>query len=897
MPPQSVNPLADYNYAAAVTSTYDTKPYDTPPSISINLQSTPGHKAHLDYMTYNYDRHLRTNGYYISFQGTTQNPAQFDIDGTNVKVIRTGSVGSPDALVEGKQEGNIYSIRVDDDSQHFVAFSTGASFPEPKVEGEIANQDLHSIDKVDMVIVIPASGKLLAQAQRLAEAHQQYDNLRVAVVRADQIYNEFSSGTPDPTAVRLFMKMLYDKAEKLTEAPRYLLMMGDAAWDNRMLSSSWQKNSPDDYLICYESENSFSDTKSYVMEDYFGLLDDGEGTNPTREKVDIGVGRFPVTTDSEAKIMVDKCIAFMSNENAGPWKNLVYMMGDDGDENEHMRYANNVAENILSRAPGMEVRKVMWDNYTRVSSANNNTFPQATAIIKKAMADGALVMNYTGHAATYGFSHEFVLRSEDFVNARSSHLPLWLTAACDVMPFDSHTPNIGESAVLNDKGGALAFFGTTRTVYASQNYQMNRYFMQYLFDRSNTGKFERNRIGDAIRLAKCNIIADGRESGYVENKLAYALLGDPALTMGAPLQQIVLDSINDNKLQGQKIQLKAGMRVRIKGHIENDEGDVMEDFNGTVYTRLYDSKETITCKNSAKASEPFVYTDRTALLYETQDAVQNGIFEDEFIVPLDINYSGEDGRFIFYAINDEKTIEANGHHEDIPLGGTVESTDFDTEGPKAFMYLNSEDFENGGTVNATPYFVARLADASGISSSGNGVGHDLTLCIDGKAAWTYNINQNYVHDFGDFTQGTVSFTIPQLPSGPHTLTLRAWDVLNNTSVTSLDFVVNEELPTNILNLVATKNPALTYTDFVVTYDLPGSDCDFIIEVFDRNGSCVWSNSETTSSEHGIYTVTWNLTNGRGAKLSPGIYFYRCQVKCGQSKWNTKTQKIIVLYNK
>jgi len=893
----SAQPLGDYIYATSATRTYDLAEQGTPAKLSVNLRSEAGKKARLDYLAYSYDRKLSTAATgFVDFTSVHTTPATFKITGTNVKVIRTGSIGVKDALVEGTQ-GDTYTINVDNGSEHFVAFDTGATFPEPTVVGNVENQNLHSLDSLDMVIIIPASGKLLSEAQRLADAHIQYDGMRVGIVRADEIYNEFSSGTPDPTAYRLFMKMLYDKAASTEVAPRYLLLFGDCAWDNRMVSSTWRNNNPDDYLLCFESENSFSDTKSYIMEDYFGLLDDGEGYNILREKTDLGVGRFPVTQLSYAKIMVDKSIAYMSNQNAGPWKNLVYILGDDGDENEHMRYANNVAENIISKYPKIEVHKIMWDAYTRVSTTNSNTYPDATKDIKKQMREGALVMNYTGHAAAYSFSHEFVLLREDFEKTKSTKLPLWVTCACDVMPFDAYGSNIGETAVLNPNGGALAFYGTTRTVFASQNYNMNRYFMQYLFANSNRANKERNRIGDAIRMAKSSIISDGREAGYLENKLQYALLGDPALTLGNPKQSVVVDKINDQDVDGTPIPLRAGERVKLSGHIEQADGTTMTDFNGIVHTRLFDNKETIVCLNNAGATEPFTFTDRNSLLHESQDSVHAGVFSEEFIIPVDINFSGETGRLVFYAIDTENRIEANGYNEDIPIGGMVDNTDFDKEGPQIFAYLNDEEFQNGGTVNATPLFVAQLTDASGISSSGNGIGHDLSLCIDGRSNLTYNINEYYTHEFGDFTSGTVAYNIPQLENGPHTLTFRAWDVLNNTSQTSLDFVVDDGLKTNITRIMASQNPAITSTNFMVSVDLPGSECDYVIEVFDFSGRCLWKHEDTTSGENGIYTVTWNLTNGAGVKVDTGIYLYRCRVRCGKSNWTSKTQKIMVRNNK
>ena len=896
----TIDPTDDYIYGTSATGNYDMKPLGTPARLEVDLTSQSGKNAHLDYLAYHYDRWLTTGTGYVDFTANVNGITQFDITGTGIKVIRTGSVGKPDALVEGTQNGNTYSIRVDDARQHYVAFNTAAKFPEPKVIGQVGNQDLHALSGIDMVIIIPTSGKLRSEAERLAEAHRQYDGLRVAIVTSGQILNEFSSGTPDPTAYRLFMKMLYDKAETTDDAPRYLLLFGDCAWDNRMLTSAWRNASPDDYLLCYESEESFSDTKSFCMEDYFGLLDDGEGTNLLREKSDLGIGRFPVTTPAQAKVMVNKAIAFLSNENAGAWKNLVYFMGDDGDKDEHMRYSNYVADQVIADNPELEVNKIMWDAYTRVSTTQHNTYPEVTKQIKKLMKDGALVMNYTGHAGAGAFSHEYVILREDFENAKGTRLPLWTTFACDVMPFDSHNDDIGESAVLNPDGGAMAFYGAARTVYASQNYHMNRYFMKHLF-ASSGGK--RNRIGDAVRLAKNSIISDGREAGYYENKLQYALLGDPAIVIGAPQHRVVIDSIN-GKTADKTIALKAGERVRLYGHLEQADGNPMPDFNGVVYTRLFDSKETVICHRNAgetdaegKLLDPFTFTRQGALLYESQDSVQGGIFHEEFLIPLDINFSDKSGRLVFYAINDAGNIEANGYNENIPLGGMVDDTGFDTQGPEIYAYLNRDDFQDGGTVNDTPFFVAQLTDPSGISASGNGIGHDLTLCIDGKGSMTYNINEGYTHEFGDFTRGTVGYSIPRLEPGPHSLTFRAWDVLNNTSQVSLNFVVARDMPTNILRLMASQNPASSTTNFMLSYDLPGSELEFIFEVFDFSGRCIWRHLETSSNDNGLCVVPWNLCNGAGTKVGAGIYLYRCQVRNGESKWVSESQKIIIRNNK
>lgn len=900
----SMSGLSEYTYGTGAAGTYDVSAHSTGSVWSVRLTSTAGHDARLDYLALHYRRRISvpSSSGYVAFSAPSgqQSPCTFTVKcaPASTRLLRVDAARSRGALVELVAAGDqTATATVDDPSARYVAFDTSHSFPEPAYQGEVANQDLHAADSLDMVIIVPSSGKLLGEAQRLADAHARYDGLRVGVFRADQIYNEFSSGTPDATAYRRFMKMLYDRATTDALAPRYLLLMGDCAWDNRMLSTTWKSHSADDYLLCYESENSFSDTKCYVMEDYFGLLDDGEGASPILEKTDLGVGRFPVTTQAEARAMVDKCIAFMSRSNAGAWKNLVFVLGDDGDQNSHMSSADEVAEQVRLGCPGTEVHKVYWDAYQRVSTIKSNTYPEITSLLRRQMGEGALVMNYTGHAATYCLSHEFVLQTEDFSSARGQNLPLWVTAACDVMPFDGQTANIGEQAVLNAQGGALAFYGTTRTVYSSQNLLMNKYFMKYLFSRDSQGN--PLRVGDAVRLAKMNIVMqESSRSQYLENKLHYALLGDPALAVTQPSLRVVLDSIAGVPLaSGASVPLRAGQRVKLAGHVQDAGNNEMSDFQGVLTSRLFDSQVTVTCRNNAGANSPFTYKDRTSVLFVSQDSVRGGRFSLETVVPVDISYSNASGRFVFYAIDMATRREANGYCEQFTLGGVDGELDADTIGPAITAWLNDEEFQDGDVVNATPYFVARLEDASGVNVSGTGVGHNLSLVVDGRADMTYDLNDHFVREFGDNTRGSVAFTLPTLEAGEHSLTFRGWDVLNNMSSTTLTFRVNPSLKPSLLSLTASQNPAVTGTTFLVSYDLPGSECQFTLDVYDFTGRCLWSTTQTGSSTTGQYSIPWDLTSGSEGRLPTGVYFYRCRMRSGESDYVSKTQKIVVINNK
>lgn len=767
---------------------------------------------------------------------------------------------------------------------------SSASFPQAEYVYNITNQNHHADRNIDMVIIVPTSGILHTQAQRLKTFHEQHDSMTVKVVPADELYNEFSSGTPDANAYRRYMKMLYDRAETEAEMPRYLLLFGDCVWDNRMNISDMSTYSLDDFLLCYESENSFSHTYCYIDDGFFCLLDDGEGADILgSDKHDIAVGRISARNEEEAKIMVDKTINYINNENAGSWQNVVMFMGDDGNNNIHMEDSEAAAQQTEAQQPGMVVRRVMWDAYQRQTSSTGATYPGATADILQQQNRGALVMDYCGHGGAYQLSHEGVVRISDFETATNAGLPLWITASCNVAPFDGVEDNIGEVSIFNRKGGAIAFYGTTRTVFVNRNREINLAFLKYALGYTD-GK--PNTLGEAQRLAKNELITSGKDRSA--NKLQYSLLGDPALALKLPTQKAVIDKINGTDItSGTMPMLKAGSIVKVEGHIEK-QGAENTEFNGQVTATVRDSKALVTCKQQEPTAEKaFTFYDRTKTLFNGSDSVRNGKFSFSFAVPMDISYTNGQGMINVYAINNAKTEAANGFTEQFTLGGT-ESAGNDSIGPSIYCYLNSPSFTNGGNVNATPYFVAQITDKDGINTTGNGIGHDLELVIDGDMSKTYILNDNFEYDFGSYTSGTTHYAIPELSAGQHKLRFRAWDILNNSSTAELTFNVVRGLEPTLYSVSCTENPASTTTTFIVNHDYTGSNLDVDIDIFDISGRHLWTYSDTGVATTGTYTTDWNLTIDGGERLQTGVYLYRVRISADGSSKVSKAKKLIII---
>jgi len=778
---------------------------------------------------------------------------------------------------------------------------TGTSFSAPLLAYGITNQNLHADENIDMVIIIPASQLLLEQAERLAQLHRDEDGMTVKIVPADELYNEFSSGTPDANAYRRYMKMLYDKAGDDEDAmPKYLVLFGDGTFDNRMLTSSWANADLNDYLLCYESENSFSKTACYVDDGYFCYLDDGEGANHlTTDKPDVAVGRFPASTASEAKIMVDKTINYRKNQSAGSWQTKVCILGDDGISTDsklsvHMEAAETVAEMIEESHPELIVKRYMWDAYTMTTSSTGNRYPELQKALQQQMEEGALMFNYSGHGAPASLSHEYVLTTSDF-NASTTGsdsylpLPLWVTASCDIMPFDGSQENIGETAMLNSNGGAIAFYGTTRTVYSSYNLSMEKAFTKYLFSPDT-----HYSIGEAVRLAKNDLVSSSTDR--TANKLQYSLLGDPALKLAYPDWEIKIDSINGTVLSD-TIQLKSGSAATVYGHLESD-GSVLSSFNGQLTATVRDAKQTVVCKNNQTwyTGDPFTYEDRSTVIYSGSDSVKSGLFSFTFTVPMDISYSDSTGSINVYATNNDGSVTAAGYTENVVFNGSVQNTT-DSIGPSIYCYLNTTDFVNGGVVNSTPFFGARVYDESGINTSEAGLGHNMQLIIDGSSSLTYDLNSYFTFNDGSYQGGTVAFgDIDELSDGHHTLKFRAWDIYNNSSTAELDFYVDSSLSPDIISVDCTPNPASNSATFIIVHSMPQTSVDVTIDIYDMSGRMIHQLNSSNVSGSSTISITWDLCTGGGAHLQTSVYLYRVRLTTSEGTTSSKSNKLVVTYN-
>lgn len=856
-----------------------------------------GVSGRLDYIRLTYKRRLALYGDYTAFRPDNAGTYRYMVDNATPDV-RVWDVGSPTnhkLMASLYEEGKCTFVG---DSSEYVVVNPKGVFKCVEVVGEVSNQNLHALNNLDMVIIVPPVEGLMVQAERLAEVHRQKDGLRVQLVTSEQIYNEFSSGTPDATAYRWFMKMLYDRAPGEQEQPKYLLLFGDGTYDNRMLTSSWRRYNPLDFLLCFESPNSVSQVNSYVIDDYYGYLDDEEGLDPRSSKVDIGIGRLPLRTPEQAEKVVDKLIDYMNNKHAGAWRNTICFLGDDGTQSEgenpsganvHMRQSNELAKMVESANPDFIVQRIFWDAYKREKSATGNSYPGVRRQILDNFDNGMLVMNYTGHGSPVSFSHEYCLIISDIEKMHSPKAPLWFTAACEVTPFDAIDESMGELALLNPYGAAIALYTTVRTVYPAQNYLMNTIFLQHLFKLENDGNYP--RLGDVVRRTKAEIT--GKLPSV--NNLHYVFLGDPAMRLVSNDYKVVVDEFNGKTPSETASAVKAGGIVEVKGRVVDKAGVQDTGFNGMLYSTIFDTRvEITTFNNSGYSDVPFVFETRDKTLFSGSNPIVGGAFSFVFPVPLDINYANESGLLNFYAIENTNGREGRGFFDNFLIGGTEKGAlDTDSVGPGIMLYLNDPAFVNGGKTDEAPQLIAYLEDEDGINTSGNGIGHDIVAIIDNSPVRTYILNNYYQPDMGDYKKGYVHFNLPQLPDGKHQLMFRAWDMKNNSSSVTLDFEVELGYDPSGIEVECLKTPTDDETEFVIYHHQPGSELAIRLSVYDLSGKLLWLHTEHVTPSADYYQVPWNLRMNDGTRLSQGMYMYHASVSSRGKQEQTKAKKIVV----
>lgn len=775
----------------------------------------------------------------------------------------------------------------------------GKHFPGIKSYEDVANQDLHNMEEADMVIVTPSGFKYYAQ--ELADYRTSHDNLKVIVATIEQIYNEYSSGTADATAIRLYMKQFYDRYQSgsYSKNLKYLLLFGDGYYNNRKIEDS------NYYLPSYETEYSLVETSSTVCDDYFGFLDDNEGGKTdsygrysiSDDVLDIGIGRLPVHTVSEAEAVLNKIEQYSGNYHYGAWKNKLCFLSDDDkisdsatdSPNEHMIHNENVI-NILQKELGHKeflYQKIYLPAYTQTTSSSGTDYPDARKEFSEVLQQGALLINFAGHGSSTSITHENLMTTAKASELNMKNLPMWITASCDISRWDNDETSMGEALLLNGNGGAIALISTVRVVFAQQNQQLNLAIARNLFNRNSDGS--RYRLGDIIKAAKVSLGSD-------YNKLNFCLLGDPSMTLAYPEYKMEITNVDTE-------QNTITMSGRV---IDPGTGETATDFNGLVYPTIYGSEDTITADKGLCQEPYYKFAVRKNKIFSGRDAISEGLFKFSFDVPLDAVGNNNSCLVNLYSCSDN-IEEGQGYCDDVIIPSAKNDTS-DTTGPEIRkIFLNSSVFKDGDVVGSTPYFFAEVHDDSGFNATGNKIGHDVALTIKSTSNSLLDSKQyilnNYLTTYtGDSHTGNIRYSIPQLEDGEYDATFKIWDSYNNSSSKTIHFTVKASQKYQPVQIQAYPSPISTgeTVTFRILHNLPESPTTVRLQIYTQTGIKVIEKSLTSSSSeiyyssndessdfYGCTTIKWT------ASVIPGVYIYRVYLSSDGSEDASDSKLLMV----
>ncbi|MBR4828521.1 MAG: type IX secretion system sortase PorU [Muribaculaceae bacterium] len=884
------------------TSTAGTKQFVLEGTKDLNYTVTysnngTAYLARLDYITVNYERELEMGGSSLVFGlDNASKGKRYHIAGASAST-RVWDVTLPFAPVQMNTSVAEGSVEFTPDvmgRREFVAFNETGSFLRPKLFAEVTNQDIHSEPTPDMIILAPSA--YLEQARRVAALHEKVDKFRVLVLDHEKVFNEFSSGMRDAMAYRRLCKMFFDRG--MSEDGHklgYLLLMGAGSYDNRLIGTN---STVLDYpsLLTWQSERGDREDYSITTDDYYGLLNDGSGIG-NQEKLSIAVGRMPVKSVADARTAVNKLEKYVTKPAYGAWKNQALVVADDGNGGIHMEHSDSLICSAR-RNGGQDIvfNRIYIDAFESVSNGGSRYYPGAREKMFSKLNEGVLWWNYIGHASTQNWTGEgLMMRSDVETQLFYKHLPVLYAATCEYSRFDGATLSSGERIFMNANGGAIAVLCPARLAYITENGYLSYAVGKYMFSQDESGK--PRRIGDIMRLSKNEVC-----TSTTDNYRRFFVLGDPAMRLAYAPYSAKIEKINGQPVDDENMPVfKARGQVEFSGKIVNHKGELVSNFDGAIISTLFGPEQSVTThgySSKDEGSAPFTYDDRPNRLAINVDTVIGGEFTVRIIIPSEVDNEYDDyspSLINLYAYDRRDTIDAKGTNSSFYIYGYEEEQATDTIGPKIIvMGLNSEEFVDGSDVNESPLLLATVSDESGVNFSSAGIGHNMSLTLDGSTSYN-DLVSYYTPSFAEEgTLGDIRYQLNDLSPGLHTLRLRVWDVYNNVGEKTISFNVVRGLAPEIGEVYATSNPASIETSFYVKHNRPDAVVNVTIEVYDLMGRMVWSSSQSARSD--MYTsipVTWDLVDLNGRRVPRGIYVYRATISTDGIQEATVGKKLAV----
>jgi len=753
----------------------------------------------------------------------------------------------------------------------------------PQIIGRISNQNLHQLSSSAYIII--AEKTLMEQAIRLRDFHNTSDRIAGMVIDVEEIFNEFSSGTPDPTAIRNFLKMLVGRSGANGVKPSYVLLFGSASY--RIKEKAVQRNSK---VPSYQTNESLDPLLSYVTDDYFGFLDDQDDINNSKNiaLLDLGIGRLPLRNAEQAKRTVDKIIRYKNSLSLGEWRNNFTLVADDEDYNLHVEDAELHASLLERAAPQLNTNKIYLDAYKQESNAGGSRYPDVNREVLKDINNGSLVWNYSGHGNSTRLAYEVLLDKDLLAEWKNENrLPFFITATCDFAPFDDQSQfSLGEDLLVGRNTGAVGLVTTTRLVFASSNREMNNNFLSFLTARNTDNAFP--SLGNALRDAKNFTYQNSTDFVNVRK---FTLLGDPAMRLAMPDHFVSTSAIVQEGNAISADTLKALNKYTVTGEVKNPAGTILSNFNGNLYPTLFDKPKNLKTLANDADSKSMSFSSYTNVLYRGKIKVENGKFNFTFTLPKDIDYAYGKGKLMYYAENGN--IDASGSYQEFIVGGSGSNSITDAKGPDLNLYLDTISFKSGDEVSSDPIMYLQLSDLSGINLSEASIGHQITAVLDERFGEPIQLNGYFKPTANG--SGIVVYQLEGLSAGKHRIDIRAWDVFNNSSTVSIEFFVRSTNNEIIKRFISFPNPFTERIQISADVNIPDLGYVSALDVYGIDGKWI-RHQEQTLNQKGSFTLgfEWDGKNMHGMSVQKGMYLAKLTIVSKQGKNTSKLLKLIKL---
>lgn len=834
--------------------------------------------GYLDYFLLSFKRKLALYGDQVQFrsaESTLNSASSFEISAVPSDV-KVWDISDPEAIMNQAFTLSTSKILFSAETntlRTFVVFNP-VNLKAPVFEAKVVNQNLHQLASPELLII--TAKDLASEAQRLASHRQSHSGIPTSVVTTEQIYNEYAGGKQDITALRDFIRQLYDQP---ASPIKNVLLFGRGSYDykNRVLGNT-------NLIPIYESRNSLSPLETYASDDYLGFLEDSEGEwmeNPAQNHtLDIGVGRLPLKNSEEARDVVDKLIEYDDKiTEASTWLGEFLFVADDGDFNIHQNQSDQLANSIELYDLAFNAKKFYLDTFDQVERASGQISPDASKALDLEVRKGALIVNYTGHGNEQVWMDERIL-DETIIGKwkQSPKYPLFVTATCEFGKHDDPFQiTSGEKTLLQKKGGAIGLVTTARPVNSSTNFTLNKAFYESLFTKVNN---EFRSLGDIFSDTKNNSL-----SGVANRN--FSLLADPSMKLALPDNRIIIDEM---KTSSGSTELKALSNVILKGHIEKS-GIINDTYAGEVSITLFDGPQAHVTKGDE--NPPFNFTERSNLLFKGKTSVNQGNFELTFIMPKNTPASLVTGKVSAFASTQNSEYAGGGILNNF-IGGLEEIFPSDNTPPLIRLFLGDTTFVNGGKVGPNTKIVALLSDNSGINISSSPAENDIIAVLDESDPIT--LNAYYEAKTGTYKNGSLTYPIEDLEKGKHTLSLSVSDTYNNRTTATVDFIVTDGTDIQIEEFTNYPNPFYESTTLEFTHSRPGEDLEAFLTIYDVTGKLIVNQHfEIVSSQYRVTLSEWDGKSADGAKLARGLYLGKLSVRSLQDgSKNEQTTKLIIL---